>query len=318
MTRDQDACGLIQFRHTVPGAILYQPLLVPQRRQPDDDREPARHRASGGALAGLTPGDLVVDIGCNDGTLLDGYDRRAAATSASTPPMSRATRSRRATTSSATSSRHGRCARATRTAGEGHDEHRDVLRPRGPARFVADMAARLADDGVWVMELHYLPTMLEMNAFDTIVHEHLEYYSLAVHRAAVAEAGLEIVRRRAQRRQRRLDPPVHRLRGQAAVDARVRPPPAGAADPRVRARARRRPVRRFREAPSVSATTARRLPLPAAEGKRSTSMAPDEGQHDPPVHRRHRADRISVISNPTSGVAVGGLPRSASVEASMY
>ena len=30
------------------------------------------------------------------------------------------------------------------------------------------------------MELHYLPTMLETNAFDAIVHEHLEYYSLAV------------------------------------------------------------------------------------------------------------------------------------------
>ena len=25
---------------------------------------------------------------------------------------------------------------------------------------------------MWVMELHYLPLMLEMNAFDAIVHEH--------------------------------------------------------------------------------------------------------------------------------------------------
>ena len=56
------------------------------------------------------------------------------------------------------------------------------------------MAAALAEDGVWVMELHYLPTMLEMNAFDAIVHEHLEYYSLAVIERLVAEAGLEIVR----------------------------------------------------------------------------------------------------------------------------
>ena len=49
-----------------------------------------------------------------------------------------------------------------------------------PRAFVADVATALADNGVWVMELHYLPTMLEMNAFDVIVHEHLEYYSLAV------------------------------------------------------------------------------------------------------------------------------------------
>jgi hypothetical protein len=43
------------------------------------------------------------------------------------------------------------------------------------------------------MELHYLPAMLEANAFDAIVHEHLEYYSLAVLERMVGEAGLEVV-----------------------------------------------------------------------------------------------------------------------------
>jgi len=45
-----------------------------------------------------------------------------------------------------------------------------------------------------VLELHYLPTMLEMNQFDAIVHEHLEYYSLAVIERLLAEAGLRVVR----------------------------------------------------------------------------------------------------------------------------
>jgi hypothetical protein len=43
------------------------------------------------------------------------------------------------------------------------------------------------------MELHYLPLMLQQNAFDVIVHEHLEYYSLAVLERLFAEAGLEVV-----------------------------------------------------------------------------------------------------------------------------
>ena len=70
-----------------------------------------------------------------------------------------------------------------------------------------------------MMELHYLPTMLETNSFDAIVHEHLEYYSLAVLERLLAEAGLEVVARRAQRHERRLDPPVHR-----ATPARRSPP----------------------------------------------------------------------------------------------
>jgi NDP-4-keto-2,6-dideoxyhexose 3-C-methyltransferase len=47
---------------------------------------------------------------------------------------------------------------------------------------------------VWVMELHYLPAMLDMNQFDAIVHEHLEYYSLAVIERLLGEAGLGVVR----------------------------------------------------------------------------------------------------------------------------
>ena len=31
---------------------------------------------------------------------------------------------------------------------------------------------------MWVLEQSYLPTMLKKNSFDTICHEHLEYYSL--------------------------------------------------------------------------------------------------------------------------------------------
>ena len=62
-----------------------------------------------------------------------------------------------------------------------------------PASFVRDVAESLAEEGVWVMELHYLPTMLETNSFDAIVHEHLEYYSLAVLERLLGESGLEVV-----------------------------------------------------------------------------------------------------------------------------
>ena len=47
-----------------------------------------------------------------------------------------------------------------------------------PLKFVSDIAAILDDNGVWVFEQSYMPKMLEVNAYDTVCHEHLEYYRL--------------------------------------------------------------------------------------------------------------------------------------------
>lgn len=49
-----------------------------------------------------------------------------------------------------------------------------------PLDFVKDLKEILADDGVWVFEQSYMPSMLETNGYDTICHEHLEYFSLQV------------------------------------------------------------------------------------------------------------------------------------------
>lgn len=47
-----------------------------------------------------------------------------------------------------------------------------------PNNFVSDIAESLREDGIWVLEQSYLPAMIERNSFDTICHEHLEYYCL--------------------------------------------------------------------------------------------------------------------------------------------
>jgi hypothetical protein len=69
-----------------------------------------------------------------------------------------------------------------------------------PGRFVADVASILSPDGVWILELSYLPTMLAQNSFDTICHEHLTYWALGplerllmAHDLAVIDATLNDV-----------------------------------------------------------------------------------------------------------------------------
>lgn len=62
-----------------------------------------------------------------------------------------------------------------------------------PRNFVSSIAKNLDDDGIWHFEQHYMPSMLKMNAFDTICHEHLEYYSLGTVKPMLEEYGLKIV-----------------------------------------------------------------------------------------------------------------------------
>tara|TARA_B100000780_G_scaffold237021_1_gene177974 strand:+ start:292 stop:1452 length:1161 start_codon:yes stop_codon:yes gene_type:complete len=47
-----------------------------------------------------------------------------------------------------------------------------------PLTFMKEVHEILGNDGVWIFEQSYMPKMLEMNSFDTICHEHLEFYSL--------------------------------------------------------------------------------------------------------------------------------------------
>jgi NDP-4-keto-2,6-dideoxyhexose 3-C-methyltransferase len=48
-----------------------------------------------------------------------------------------------------------------------------------PISFAIQVASVLSDDGIWVFEQSYMPAMVQKLAFDTICHEHLEYYGLS-------------------------------------------------------------------------------------------------------------------------------------------
>ena len=195
MTRNQNGCGLVQLRHTVPGSILYRSYWYRSGVNATMTRNLHEIAQQAGEMAGLGPGDLVVDIGCNDGTLLDGYEAENLIYLGFDPSdqgryaVEKGYEVVRDFYSYATlRARHAdRQARVITSIAMFYDlEH--------PRAFVDDVANALAEDGVWVLELHYLASMLERNEFDVIVHEHLEYYSLAVIERLLAEAGLAVVR----------------------------------------------------------------------------------------------------------------------------
>jgi hypothetical protein len=62
-----------------------------------------------------------------------------------------------------------------------------------PIKFAQEVAQVLSQDGIWHFEQSYMPSMLRLNSYDTICHEHLEYYSLGSVQNILEKAGLKIV-----------------------------------------------------------------------------------------------------------------------------
>ncbi len=62
-----------------------------------------------------------------------------------------------------------------------------------PVAFAIDIEKVLDDEGIWVFEQSYLPSMIETNSFDTICHEHLEFYALKQIMFIANKAGLKIL-----------------------------------------------------------------------------------------------------------------------------
>jgi NDP-4-keto-2,6-dideoxyhexose 3-C-methyltransferase len=62
-----------------------------------------------------------------------------------------------------------------------------------PLDFMREVCSVLSDDGLWVFEQSYMPTMLARNSYDTVCHEHLEYYALRQIEWMADRAGLKII-----------------------------------------------------------------------------------------------------------------------------
>ena len=62
-----------------------------------------------------------------------------------------------------------------------------------PMTFMSDIKSVLAPDGLWVFEQSYLPLMIERNAYDTVCHEHIEYYSLSQVKWMADRVGFKII-----------------------------------------------------------------------------------------------------------------------------
>ena len=62
-----------------------------------------------------------------------------------------------------------------------------------PIDFMRQVYDVLADEGIWVFEQSYMPTMLDTNSYDTVCHEHLEFYTLRQIKWMTDRVGFKII-----------------------------------------------------------------------------------------------------------------------------
>jgi C-methyltransferase C-terminal domain/Putative zinc binding domain/Methyltransferase domain len=62
-----------------------------------------------------------------------------------------------------------------------------------PVQFAKEIKEILSPNGIWHFEQSYMPSMLRTNSYDTICHEHLEYYSLQAIQIILSKVGLKVI-----------------------------------------------------------------------------------------------------------------------------
>ena len=145
-------------------------------------------------LKPLVAGDVVLDVGSNDGTTLKAYSAPGIRRVGIDPTGEKFRQYYSADTrlvpeffsTKAYRSAETKPARIITSIAMLYDLD-------SPVEFARQIAEVLAPDGIWHFEQSYMPSMLRMNSYDTICHEHLEYYSLGVIEKILDRADLQLV-----------------------------------------------------------------------------------------------------------------------------
>lgn len=186
-------CSLLQLRHTVPADMMFRKYWYRSgvNRSMTAALEDIATKAE--QTIKLSKGDVIVDIGCNDGTLLRSYKTPGLLLVGFEPATNLVPFAEKGTskiindyfTLEAYGKHFQNKAKVITSIGMFYDLE-------DPNKFVEDVAQCLRDDGVWVIQMSYLPSMLTQNAFDNICHEHLEYYSMLSLRSLLDRHGLDV------------------------------------------------------------------------------------------------------------------------------
>lgn len=193
----EDGCGLLQLEHSYSLGEMY------------GDNYGYRSGLNASMVAHLAAkverirshvalgsGDFVIDIGANDGTTLGHYPADTGLDLVGVDPTGTKFRQYYKPgvqliadffSADLVEARFpGRKARVVTSFSMFYDLE-------APMEFMRQVHRILADDGIWVFEQSYMPTMLATNSYDTVCHEHLEFYALKQIHWMAERTGFRII-----------------------------------------------------------------------------------------------------------------------------
>lgn len=189
-TIDERACGLLQMELTVPPEVLYSAYWY----RSGTNNTMRQH------LRGITEESFdilnkssasVLDIGCNDGTLLQNYPDSFDKYGVDPSDVAQEIKGNVTVVQDIFPS--------DELKNRLEQKQLDIITSiamfydlEDPIEFTKGIKEILSPQGIWIFEMSYMPTMLKMNSYDTICHEHLEYYSLAVIEYILKQAEMKL------------------------------------------------------------------------------------------------------------------------------
>lgn len=186
------SCDLVQLMHRYPPEQMYGENYGYRSglnlSMVDHLSQKAKYLSN---FSGLSKGDSVLDIGSNDGTLLGAYQVNGLERFGIDPT---AEKFREFYDSGVeiipdffTASKLGsRKFKAISSISMFYDLD-------DPRLFVKEIKESLHTEGIWHFEQSYMPSMIRQISYDTICHEHVEYYSLTPVAKMLDEVGLKII-----------------------------------------------------------------------------------------------------------------------------
>jgi C-methyltransferase./Hypothetical methyltransferase. len=187
--QDENACGLLQMLHSVPPEILYDAYWY--RSGTNDTMRNHLKEIVDSMLSIINKKNaLVLDVGCNDGTLLGYYPATFIKYGCDPSDVAQEVHDATVVQDIFPSEELFKILEGKRL---------DIITSiamfydlENPVDFVKGIKRFLAPKGLWVFEMSYMPKMLELDSYDTLCHEHLEFYSLAVLEKILGMAGMKI------------------------------------------------------------------------------------------------------------------------------